>query len=546
MRARVSALFLAAAACSNTTTPLETPDAAAPSEDAGASDAGMPPGCVPPDLNEPGVVKTQASTIRGVARGSTYAYLGVRYAAPPIETLRFAPPQPPPCEPELRETTTFGSECPQLDRQGQYIGDEDCLFLNIWAPQNPPPEPRPVLFFIHGGGHNQGSSSALAGAIPLYDGEELASRGNVVVTINYRLGALGFAAHPLLDAISASGNYGLRDQIAALEWVRDEIASFGGDPQKVMIFGESAGGVDVCALYASPSARGLFARAIMQSGGCVAAPKTFAVDSTDRLLIAAGCDQTTDQVACLREKTPAELIAALPPEVTGLAAADFGPIVDGEILTEAPLLTLSRGSGANVPFIIGTNAHETALMLPQNIMTPEAFETAARAFLAGTGVPANKIDPILAIYPAADYASPRAALIALTTDWRWSCPGRTYLRALGSAPRHRYYFTQSLDPMRAPMLSRAGAYHGLELFYIFGAVDGAGGYMPTAADLSLSDAMQRYWTRFAASGDPNGSEDPAWPAYDNTTDAHLIFGTPISESAGVRTAQCDALEAILR
>lgn len=569
MRLRLSALVagLALIGCSSDPEPLETPDAGGIANDGGgvANDAGIEPPdaglspdagpqiCLLPSSTGPGVVQTAYATLRGEARGESYAYLGVRYAAPPIGALRFKDSVPPACEAEVRDAITFGAECPQLNRNDVYTGDEDCLFLNIWAPKNPPPQPRPVLFFIHGGGNNQGSSSISAGAVHVYDGQKFAERGNVVVTINYRLGALGFAAHPGLDSESAtgtSGNYALSDQIAALKWVRDNISLFGGDPEKVMIFGESAGGLNVCALYASPPAQGLFSRAIMQSGGCVAAPKTRGVEVTNNLVSAAGCAGETDAIACLRNKTPRELIDALPPEVDGLTMAAFGLIVDGNYLTENVLTTLATRP-STVPLIVGSNKDETYLFLPPSIPTPAAFEQAARAFLLGAGAPPAKIPDILAIYPISDYNDdPHAALVALTTDWRWSCPGRAYVRTIRAAgsvvPLYRYYFTQTLDPMRAPMVSRAGAYHGLELFYVFGSIDGAGGYLPTMEDSALSETMMSYWSRFADTGDPNGGADPSWPLWSNTGDIFQDLKAPPVAGSGIRTAQCDALEALLR
>lgn len=532
----------------------------AESSDAGAADAELADAgelaCEPPAATAAGEVRTRYSTLRGTERGDTYAYLGVRYASPPVGELRLRAPVAPACERELREASAFGASCPQFAGDpAAPSGDEDCLTLNIWAPKIAPSEPRPVLFFIHGGGNNQGSSSAQFGASVIYDGQQLAELGNIVVTINYRLGALAWAAHPLLDAEAEnnlSGNYGLRDQIAALEWVRDNISQFGGDPQRVMIFGESAGGVNVCALFGSPAARGLFSRALIESGGCTASPKTVGVEVTNRLFDALSCSAAADPLACVRSKTPAEILNALPPQSSLLVSSEFGPIVDGEILPFAPRAALvTEGAHANVPFILGSNKDETYLGLPppMQLTTQMQFDQAARMFLLGASAPPAKIPDILAVYPLSDYGdSAHAALVALTTDWRWSCAGRGYLRALYSnttAPLYRYYFTKSLDPMRAPVLSRAGAYHGLELFYVFGSLT-TGAYMPTAADLELSAQMQRYWSRFAATGDPNGEADPLWPQYDATTDPHIILGESISEGTGVRQTQCDALELILR
>lgn len=533
-----------------------TVDAGNPAQDGGVilPDGGQPPPCEPPPPASADEVRTTHATLRGVEGGTTRVFLGVPYASPPVAELRFRAPAPPACERTVRPADTFGPVCPQRDRDGSPIGDEDCLTLNVWAPRDPPPEPRPVLFFIHGGGNNQGSSSMLAGTGPLYDGEALASLGNVVVTINYRLGALGFATHPQLDGESgsSSGNYALRDQLAALAWVRDNVAAFGGDPSRVMIFGESAGGLDVCALYTSPLARGLFARALIQSGGCQAVAKRIGTESTQELIEAAGCASASDAAGCLRAKTPAELLDATAGEVDGLTTPAFGPIVDGDVLPVSPLAALLSGDHADVPLVLGSNAQETYPMFPGPAMVDSERERdrLARQFLIAAGAPLAKIDDIIAAYPSADYGgSPHAALVALTTDWRWTCAGRLFLRSLAStatAPLYRYYFTHALDATAAPLLSRAGAYHGLELLYVFGSIAGVEQYEATAADLALAARIQRYWSRFAASGDPNAAEDPAWPHFTAEGDEHLVLTEPTVAGAGVRTAQCDALERILQ
>ncbi|MBI4816364.1 MAG: carboxylesterase family protein [Deltaproteobacteria bacterium] len=516
--------------------------------DGGSEDAAVE--CSLPPASGETEWQTSFATLRGSVTDSVRAFLGVPFARPPLGSSRFAPPESPACESTVRAATEFGPECPQLDARDRVVGSEDCLHLNVWAPVGV--SSVPVLFFIHGGGNNQGSTSVLAGTKHLYDGRALASRGNVVVTTNYRLGALGYATAPELDAESqegTSGNWGLMDQIQALRWVRENIGTLGGDPSRVMIFGESAGGVNTCLLYVSPLARDLFSAALVESGGCPGMSKSQGASATERLADALGCS-APDRLNCMREKSPEEILRALPPSVSGLTFSDFNPIVDGFVIPEAPSAAMLAGRHANVPFALGTNADETYMFLPPpgQVSTEAQFVAAARTFLLGSGVAPSKADLAIAVYPPSEYSSPHAALVALTTDFRWTCPGRLLLQSLAttSAPTYRYYFDWSLDRMAAPVLSLAGAYHGLELFYVFGSVDGAGGYQPTPADRALSQRMMRYWSRFAATGDPNGDDDPAWPRWDASTDAHVVLAEPTTSGHGVRTDVCDALEEALR
>jgi para-nitrobenzyl esterase len=517
-------------------------DAAA--DDAAADDAAIDTGaplCPVGAPGDPAVVALDTGLVRGIESGATRAFLGIPFAAPPVGDLRFRAPQPAACWTEVRDASAYGSACPQLDRDGAPIGDEDCLTLNVWTPTARPPEPLPILFFIHGGGNNAGSASSAGGDLALYDGEALASRGAVVITTEYRLGALGFLAHD--DVPDA--NLGLLDQIAALAWVQRNAAALGGDPSRVMIFGESGGGLDVCMLLTSPLAGGLFSRALVQSGGCPGVPRTIALAAGARLVSGAGCDGP-DPIGCLRGRTAAEILLALPQEVAGITGNDFGPFVDGTVLPRAPLEAIAAGEHHHVPFVLGTNADETARMVPPGLDSEAAYQAFARAYLAQYALSAAEIDRILALYPTTEHASIREAAVALTTDTRWTCPARAILRAIDDAqtePVHRYFFTQRLDPSRAPMASALGAFHGLELAYVFGTLE-AGGYRPTESDRALADAMQSSWVRFAATGDPGGSGAPPWPAYD-ATDPYLELGPTIAPGTGVRSARCDAIEAAL-
>ena len=276
----------------------------------GSAAAPLPPAPPAPPAT-PGLVTTGCGNYQGVSQGTTYAFLGIRYAAAPTGSRRWQAPQTLPCPTAVQQASAFGSKCPQLDLESMaFVGDEDCLTLNIWAPAasvGSTSARRPVLFFIHGGGNSLGASSELlAGGVATYRGDRLAAVANaIVVTVNYRIGPLGFLAHPTLDAEGAqgtSGNYGTLDQIAGLRWVRDWISSFGGDPSRVMIFGQSAGGQNTCMLVASPLAAGLFSAATILSGGCPGRTRAQIDTATQSLATKAGCTAGNSPLACLRGK----------------------------------------------------------------------------------------------------------------------------------------------------------------------------------------------------------------------------------------------------
>ena len=465
-------------------------------------------------------VATTSGTLVGARDAGTWVYLGVPFAAAPVGELRFRAPEPAACAGDL-DATELGPRCPQLE-DGAYLGDEDCLQLNVWAPAQGA-GPRPVMVWLHGGGNSVGSA-----ADPLYDGRRLAEAGDaVVVTTNYRLGQLGFLAHADLDA--GSGNFGLLDQIAALRWVRDNIAAFGGDPGTVTIFGESAGGRDVCTLLAATGADGLFHRAIVQSGACKFLPDRAEAEAQGALVAeAAGC--AADAVACLRAMTAEELVRTLPGDPGALGSSPYQPTIDGDVLTEQPSAAMAGGRHHPVPFLVGANADETGVVAPA-VPSVSAYETLVRTQFGTT-----LGDLVLAQYPAADYPSPRAAYVRLTTDARFVCPSREMARAadLGqSEPVYRYFF-QYRDP------SPLGAVHGLDVPFVWGTFDAidtpTGPYQPTATDLAVSAAMQQAWTGFARDGAPPAAT--GWPVWD-ATDPTLVIDASLSTTIGVRTADCD-------
>lgn len=481
----------------------------------------------------PAVAATASGAVRGVISGGAAVYEGIPYAAPPLGPLRFRPPVAADSWNAVRDASGFGNVCPQAGDSGQVVGSEDCLVLNVWAPATRPPEPAPVLFWIHGGGNVQG-----AGSLAVYDGQAFVEQnGLVVVTLNYRLGALGFLAHQALDRESArgvSGNYGLLDQIAALGWVQRNIAAFGGDPARVLMAGESAGAVDVCSLLASPLAKGLFARALMESGGCSQPTLSAAEAFGETIVEVAGCAGAADVAACLRALSAEALTSAVPPQsnMSSSSGQHYGPNVDGFALDISPASALAAGAHHHVPFLIGSNADETVFDAPE-LPTDAAYQAAILAQFGGVLGPR-----ILAQYPSSAFPSPQKAYIAVTTDARFVCPARRIARAAAggqSEPVFRYFFTKSLD---SPTAAAFGAYHSLELPFVFGTL-GKFGYSPSASELALSGAMNAYWARFAANGDPNGGGATLWPRYDPALDSYLDLDNTIFSGAGVRTARCD-------
>jgi len=448
--------------------------------------------------------------VRGQRDGDVWSWLGIPYAAAPVGALRFAPPAPATCEPDGLDADELGPRCPQLDEDGALVGDEDCLFLNVWAQDGA--EDLPVMVWIHGGGNAVGSASD-----PLYDGAALAGAGDVVVvTINYRLGQLGYLAHPDLGA----GNYGLLDQVAALTWVRDHIAGFGGDPDTVTIFGESAGGRNVCTLLAMPSAEGLFDRAIIQSGACKFL-ETLAQAEDQGAAVAAELGCGADVAACVRAASVSEIIHALPAEISALSGGNYNPVVDGEVVPEQPEDAIVAGRSAQVPLLVGATADETSTAAPLT-MSQATYEGLIRASF-GTALG----DQVLAEYAAV--SPPRAAYVRATSDARFICPSREIARSASALPSRRYFFRY------AP--SAYGAPHGIEIPYLFATFSAviANGqpYVPTATDRSVSSTIQSAWAEFARTG-----AVASWPVWD-ATDPALVFDATTAVELAPGASHCD-------
>jgi para-nitrobenzyl esterase len=496
-------------------------------------------GATPPQS----VVLSEQGPVIGTVTSSLRKFLGIPYATPPVGNLRWKPPQAHARWFAPIDTTKFGSHCPQdASFFGIASASEDCLFLNVFTPNHRPPDANalpshlhPVMVWIHGGG-------LIAGESDDYDPAKLVEQGDViVVTINYRVGALGFLAHPALGAESAdhaSGNYGIMDQQLALAWVQRNIAAFGGDPQNVTIFGESAGGVSVLSHLTSPLAAGLFQRAIVQSGayGLTLPALADAESQGSAFATNVGCsDQTAE---CLRS-VPVETILANQGAFFGFPT---NPNVDGKVLPQSLDTAFAAGQFHRLPLIQGTNHDEMRLLVALDELAAVHPLTRAeyRAQVLNTfGRQAGA--QVLAQYPVSKFASPSLALGALETDSIFSCPARSVDQAISAlVPTFVYEFNDTNAPeiYLPPVSFPYGAAHGSELPYLFKLPQG----LPLTIDQQeLSDKMVRYWTQFARSGDPNSNSTLSWPPYNPAVEdlQSLLPPLPSVEAEFATDHKCD-------
>jgi len=481
----------------------------------------------------------------GVAGGDVRVYKGIPFAAPPVGDLRWRPPQPAKPWDGVRACIEFGPWCPQpKPLMGKELGplSEDCLTLNVWTPAKSPGDRLPVMVWLHGGGHTTGSGSA-----SFYDGEHLAREGVVVVTINYRLGPFGYLAHPLLSKESergVSGNYGLLDQIAALGWVQRNIAAFGGNPGCVTIFGESAGAVSVCRLMVSPLAKGLFHRAIAESGGAHGRNRHLreARDNLEpmekigeQLAAELRCDRAADPLAALRAKPWQDILEAAKPS-QGLfgKGVHFGPIVDGWALPDDPVALFEAGKQADVPLLVGSNADDGSVFTRQL-----PIRTLARYKLMLRRRFRDHADEVLRLFPADRTSEVPAAFSRLVTAAAFVAPARFLARSMAKTQSKAYLYHFTRVPP-GEKLKSLGAFHALEIAYVFGTLEGKPGF--DERDLALSRTMRKAWARFAATGDPNGDGLPQWPACRQETDAYLELGDEVVAKAGLYKAACDLFD----
>lgn len=497
----------------------------------------------PPPATIGAEVAVTGGMVRGlVGQDGLKQYHGIPYAAPPVGDRRWAPPAPVEPWDDVRDATAPGPGCVQQADQGGFYDaatavaamDEDCLLLNVWTRAEHVDEAAPVMVWIHGGGLTVGSGDA-------YPGELLTSKGVVLVTINYRLGPFGFLALPELGTESrsgVSGNQGIRDQIAALEWVRDNIAQFGGDPGTVTIFGESAGSMSVSFLQASPLARGLFHRVIGQSGGAFG-PMTVAdtAETTGAEFAAALAGDGADASLAALRTLPADHVLA-----TFLSDPSFSQalgIVDGEVIPDELAAIFARGEQADVPVMIGSNADEgTALF---SYLGP-AFGDGVAGFEAYVAATLGEVaDDVRAHYPATDDAQAMESWMDLLGDAMFTWPMRAWARAMQTVPSETWLYWFTKEPPIAES-DRYGAFHAAEIGYVFGNVD-LFGAVPADADHALSDLMATVWTQFARTGNPNGEGLPEWPAYTPESEAYMEFGADTgARSGGLRAAKMELFE----
>ncbi|HET7534995.1 MAG TPA: carboxylesterase family protein [Candidatus Didemnitutus sp.] len=461
----------------------------------------------------PAPVPTESGLVQGVAAPDLTIYKGIPFAAPPVGDLRWRAPQPTAKWTGVRAADKFGPDPYQGDGKGNV--SEDCLYLNIWSPAKSAGEKLPVLVWIYGGGFIVGSTST-----PVHNGEHLARKGVVLVSINYRVGPLGFLAHPELTAESphhVSGNYGLLDQIAALRWVKRNIAAFGGDPDKVTIFGESAGGISVSMLCASPEAKGLFRGAISQSGGSFGPTRdtTYPGENMRTLAQAEASGIAFAQkagvvsLADLRKLPPDKL----PP---GWGSGAAWPIVDGWVIPDDQHRLYEAGKYNSVDILVGYNSDEM-LAFPRD-KTPAEYRASTEKRY---GPFAEKL---LAAYPAGQDTMPKTTRdLARDAAFGWHTWSWATLQArAGKSKVYYYYFDQHPPRPAGSPEADHGMPHGVDVPYVFQTLDRNDARL-RPEDFAISDTVSTYWTNFAKHGNPNGPGVPPWPAFTDADRQVMYF-----------------------
>ena len=520
-----------------------------------------------PGADGPGlIVETASGRVEGAAvddgrgpAGDVLVFRGIPYAAPPVGDLRWRPPQPPSLWEGVRGAHQSGAPCWQrispdtsIYSRGEIERSEDCLYLDLWTAADAATEgPRPVMVWFHGGSHEVGHGSSL-----MFDGAALTRKGVVLVSINYRLGSFGFLAHAGLSAESehgSSGNYGLLDKIAALEWVQANAEAFGGDPDRVLIFGQSAGSMSVCSLIASPLAAGLFHRAVGQSAGCFTSLETLEQAEERGELLAAelgvGKDPGEAAVAELRAASAEDVLAA-----AGSSGWSAGSktIVDGWYLPDQPAAIYARGEHNRVPMMVGFMGDESsALFAPGPALERSELEQQLEESYG------EAAEGLLAAYAGEAEQAPGAVPTLITSDTIFGWGSRTWVRHASAAGGDAYlYFISHAPPVFRLYLPdrpdlggeggprRFGAYHSGDLAYVFGNTDLVGINWEDW-DHEIADLLSSYWTNFARTGDPNGEGLPEWPRYDADSDLALVVGDEVGVQAGLWKEKLDALDSAL-
>lgn len=499
-------------------------------------------------------LRTQFGWVQGDLEGEVYRFLGIPFAKPPVGTLRWKAPESPLAWDDTLFANAYAPACPQQSAQYEsarmendelkidrgFNGNEDCLYLNVWSPMRG--GPKPVMVFIHGGGNQQGSTS-----LPVYNGRLLAERGGVVlVTIAYRLGPLGFLTHPGLakeNPMGISGNYAVMDQVLALQWVKNNIAVFGGDPNNVTLFGESAGALNTANLLVSPQAKGLFHKAIIQSGAPVVDKKEIALTKGQSLIAKCGCSRPDplQEMACMRKLTAEELYKFVPSTADPEGSLDaWMPNLDGQVFPREPLEIIFSQQHRQIPVMLGTNMDEGLLFTRWGKQPRDVI-----AMIEGLPMPDSlKRKAKLFYSPGLTRYSAWVTQADIMGDFVFQYSARTAARALSanqSQPVYRYVFEHR---MRGP-LKWLGAFHALELAYIFQyelQSNYAKKYPPTGEDDEMQRIMLQYWTNFAKTGNPNGAGLPLWQPFVAQQDNYLEITPNPREKRNFRTQQINLWE----